>query len=196
MNAAPMKHRVKLTAKPNPKFAEAAAAIADGSSPEWLLCGLEHFSSFVGGEPISTDEAKHYRGKITRMHDAADLLIRQLPLFQHLPPSLLECPDDVAVALDVLPRIREALAIVALSPRRKRPNVPHKFCAAVVFEAWTLIHGRPEPIPDQLRLACQEYWGACGGGDGGIENWRRHVEEAAATDNALIRKVLSAYASR
>jgi len=165
--AGPLLHRVKLAAKPNPKFIAAAEAIARGAPPEWLLCGLEHFSSFVGEEPITTAEANKLRPIITRMHYELGHLIELLPLFQHLPLSL-ECPDDVAVALEVLPRIRAALAIIAKPPRKKRPNVPHQFCAAVVVEAWTLIHGKPDPLPDRLREACQEYWEACGGGEGGM----------------------------
>jgi hypothetical protein len=183
-------------ANPVGRFAKVAALIANGKpAPDWLPRGLAHFHSFVSEAPITTQEAKRLRPIIDRMHGDLDYLIKFLPLFQRLP--LLSCPDDVAVALDVLPRIRKVLAVIALSPRRKRPNVRRQFCAAVVFEAWSLIHGgRPSPIPDRLREACQEYWEACGGGAGGIEDWRRHVKEAAATENGLIRKVLSAYTTR
>jgi hypothetical protein len=194
MKAGPMRHRMKLAATPDPKFAEAATIIAKCPPPQWLLLGLDHFSTFVAGQPITTKVANELRPIFEKMHRELKHLIKWLPALQRMP--LLESPDDVAVALDVLPRIREAVAVVANSPRKKRPNVPHKTCAAVVVEAWTLIHGRPNPLPDQLRSACQAYWEACGGGEGGIENWVRHAKEAAAIDNVWIREVLSAYTSR
>jgi hypothetical protein len=188
------KVRIKLDAKPNPKFAEAATAIAD-APPEWLLRGLDHFSTFVGNPKTPRDEMRRFvKIIIPQMHDAADLLIKKLPMFQGLPVSV-ECPDDIAIALAALPRIKEYLAKAMTLP--SWADVRHKTCAVVVFEAWTLIHGKPSPLPDQLRSACREYWEVCGGGDGGDDDWRRHVKQAAANSgHTWIREVLAAYKTR
>lgn len=130
------------------------------------------------------------------MHDAADLLIKWLPLFEHMP--MARCPDHVAIALDVLPRIKRDLAR-AMQKRRggggPRPNIQRQTCAAVVVEAWKLIHGKAEPRSDRLYQACNEYWQACGGEDrGDIDAWRRDAERAVGPGQEWIRKVLTAYA--
>jgi hypothetical protein len=186
-----MKVKLRLVGKPDPKFSEAATAIAKGPPPKWLLSGLDHFNTFVGGDMITTKEANEYRPIIEQMNYELGHLITWLPILQQMP---FECPDDVAIAMDVLPRIRDAL--LPVPPRKKRPNVRRKTCAVVVVEAWILIHGKPNPLPEQLRSACREYWEACGGGDSGDDDWRRHVKEAAATAPTWIREVLSAYKTR
>ena len=42
------------------------------------------------------------------MHYAADFLIKKLPLFENLPMGMQS--PDVAIALDVLPKVRALLA--------------------------------------------------------------------------------------
>jgi hypothetical protein len=188
---------VSLT-PPDPRFAEVARIIAKGDPPEWLSIGLAHFSEFVGSDRTTSDEAQHYESIITRMHDAADVLIKFLPLYSHLPAGLRR-PDDVALVLDVLPRIKANLARTL--QRRgggPRPNIQRWVCAAVVVEAWRLVHGKPEPQSQYLLEACEEYWRACGGEYRGedIENWRRDAERAVADNHRWIRKVLTTLRAR
>ena len=195
-----MKTKITPLRNPNPAFAEVASIIAKGLPPEWLVLGLEHFSGLLGLDPMTSDEDKQIRKSLSEMDYAADLLIRRLPLFAILHAGV-QCPDDVALALDVLPRIRKLLACVAKPPARKggqHPNTLRKICAAVVVEAWRIIHRKPEPRSVELWEACNKYWQACGGEYRGevVDNWRRDAEEAAEGNNAFIRTVLSTLAVR
>jgi hypothetical protein len=45
------------------------------------------------------------------MHDAADVLLKWLPIYQH-PGFGLQCPDDVTFVLEALPRICRPSALV------------------------------------------------------------------------------------
>jgi hypothetical protein len=57
-------------------------------------------------------------------------LIEWLPALQHMP--LVESPTDVAIALDVLPRIREALAGVVIRTVQRSCSRPgHSFMAGL-----------------------------------------------------------------
>ena len=125
------------------------------------------------------------------MDDAVELLIKRLPLFQHLPLGL-PCPDDVTVALVVLPRIKQLLSRVT-NPSLRRVNAPRKFCAAVVVKAWEQIYERAEPQSVALPQACDEYWQACGHEQRGqdIENWRRDAEEAIKENYEAIAKIFA-----
>jgi hypothetical protein len=189
--------RVAVPARSVGPFASVAAIIAKGAPPEWLASGLEHFSGFVGAAQTTSDERKRFEKILGEMHDAADLLIKWLPAFKALPVG----PDDVAIALDVLPRIKDRLARAALRASRKGgkdPNVHRQVCAAVVVEAWRHIHGKPEPHSPRLWEACNEYWRACGGEYRGadVDTWRRDAEHAAIGNHVWIRKILSALAVR
>jgi hypothetical protein len=165
-----------------PTFTDVAKLIAKGPPPEWLVSGLERLSGFVGGESTTAAEAKDFKQIITRMHDAADYLVKFLPLYLHMP--LGRPPDHVLVALDVLPLIKDDLARVVNEPSPaggQRPNISRKICAGAIVEAWRIVHGEPEPRSEKLWTACNEYWQACGheyrGAD--IDTWRRDAEEAA-----------------
>lgn len=111
-------------------FAGVAQIIAKGSPPAWLEPGLEFFSEFVGADPSTSDEHKQGQKLFGRMHDAAELLIKRLPLFEHLPMGMRS--PDVAVALDVLPRVRRMLArAMEPSPRAGGPppsRAPQDLC--------------------------------------------------------------------
>jgi len=191
-----MKQRIKLSGNPDPKFQGVGRTIAGGPPPKWLMRGLGHFSDHLGAVAITTGEAKRFNAMFSRMSDAADRLIKGLPLFENLRLGL-QCPDDVAIALDVLPRIKKTLALLAKPSGKKRPNVLRVTCAAVVVEAWRLSRGKAEPRSDQLYRACEEYWKACGGEPigpkGDIGNWRRHVEVAVVVEDRLVRMILSNY---
>jgi hypothetical protein len=193
-----MKTRIRLRqTSSDPRFADVARIIAKGAPPAWLGIGLEQFSGFVGSKRSTSDEYQRGKKTIELMHDAADRLIKTLgPIFSALPGGA-ECPEDVRIALDVLPRIKRALLLAMHTMQERqgggpKPNAQRQFCAAVVVEAWRLVHGKPEPRSILLQKACNEYWLACGGKDRGsdIENWRRDAERF---DNVeWIRKVLTA----
>jgi hypothetical protein len=176
------------------QFDSVARIIAKGEPPQWLVSGLELFSPFVGADRTTSDEHKQGQKILERMHDAADLLINWLPGFEHLSMGIQS--PDVAIALDVLPRVRRQLAHAKSSPRGggQRPNVLRKTCAAVVVEAWRLVHGEPEPYSVELWKACNEYWQACGGEyrGGDVDNWKRDAEEAVAAPHVWIKNILSA----
>src|SRR5260370_39266469 len=112
-----MKLRIRVPqAPPDPRFIGVARIIAKGKPPAWLAIRLESFSDFVASERLTLDEQHQVENAIEQMHDAADKLIKWLPFFSHLPG--IECPDDVAVALDVLLRIKKMLADTIQTQRR------------------------------------------------------------------------------
>jgi hypothetical protein len=167
-------------------FTDAAKLIAN-PPPVWLIDGLAHFSGFVSGEHVTSD----YTPIIARMHDAAACLIKWLPIYEHLPLGL-RCPDDVAVALEVLPRIKEDLARIVNRPGRaggQKPNTPRKVCAAVIVEAWRIIHKKPEPYSRHLWDACTAYWQACGQSYRPGDNWERDAKAAVADNHEWIRLI-------
>jgi hypothetical protein len=116
-----MKRTTEVSQEYNAVFIPVARIIAD-PPPQWLMVGLEHFSGFVGGEQSTSDEDEQFTKIFGRMHDAADLLIKYLPLYSSM-PSGLSIPDDVITALDVLPRIKKDLArVVNRKPRGGGPR--------------------------------------------------------------------------
>jgi hypothetical protein len=182
-----MTTRIKLTRAPDRRFAGVARIIAKDEAPEWLVLGLRQFA-LGSATPAEDRELKMI---LARLYDAAGHLIKWLPLYSHLPWGM-QCPADVTTALDVLPRIKKDLARVVHQKRQgRRPNVPRRVCAAVVVEAWKLLHGKAEPRSQELQRACEEYWRACTGDTrGDAENWRRDAEQAVDSNNEWIRKVL------
>lgn len=191
-----MKGRIRLLQTSiDPRFAHVARIIAKGKPPAWLAIGLEQFSGFVGSERPTSDQGQRFQNIFERMHYATGILIEWLPLFENLPAGF-ECPDDVAIALDVLPRIKKGIAGLMQDQRGggPRPNIQRRVCAEIVVEAWYIVHGKPEPRSLQLQSACNAYWLACGGEDRGsdIENWRRDAERAVAKNRGWIREALTA----
>lgn len=182
------------TYDPSGPFVATARLIAKDSTPEWLTLGLAHFSEIIAEEPTLSDDAR--RLSIKRMDDAADCLIKWLPTFHHL--ALLDCPDDVAGALQALPRVKSFLAkaMNTSCAGGLRPGVRRQTCAAVVVEAWRIAHGEPEPEGLRLWEACNEYWKACGHEyyQVGFETWRRYCQAIADGNyGRWIRVVLLAY---
>jgi hypothetical protein len=173
------------------QFASVARIIAKGNPPQWLVIGLDHFSELVCPDNRTTPDEDRQRDEVyERMDEAADYLIKYLPIF-----SRVGFFEDVAVARSVLPKIKK------LIPHRThrvgaRPNILHQVCARVVVEAWRLVYEKPEPRSVRLLTACNEYWLACGGEYRGqdIENWRRDAQDATANPDGMIRQVLSALA--
>jgi hypothetical protein len=189
-----MKTKILLQRNPNASFADVARKIAKGDPPKSLVLGLTQFSN--GNWTVTSDENRRFDTMIQRMDDAAGVLLRGLPMWEHLPFGL-QCPDDVAVVLDTLPRIKKDLNRVAKQKQiGRRPNAQREICAAVIVEAWKIIHGRPKLRSDQLLEACSDYWRACGakqiGGWDNPENWRRTVKRALRTNHSWIGQILLA----
>ena len=189
-----MKMMIPLPENADPKFDGVARSIAKGNPPKWLLVGLTQFSQGIGFDTSGTD---NFDTIVERMQDAAHVLLTSLPIYKHLGFGL-PCPEEVALALQVLPRIQEDLDRLAKLKNRKgrRPDAQREVCAAVIAIAWKLLHGKPEPRSDKLLEACYDYWRACGGKQigevDGIENWRRPVERALATGHEWIEQFLLA----
>jgi hypothetical protein len=175
----------------DPVFLGVARRIAKGEPPLWLLIGLTHFSRGIGTD--TSDVRERFKNTIEQMHDAAGVLLKWLPIYQHAGYGL-QCPDDVTVVLDALPRIKKDLERVNKQGLGRPPNVRREVCAAVVVEAWRLLRGKAELRSEELYEACSEYWRACGGGEIGetddIENWRRPVKEGS--NHIWVREILEA----
>ena len=184
-------HRVELEYKP--VFVEVGRRIAKGEPPLWLLIGLTHFSGSIGSD--ASDLRERFKNIVEQMHDAAGVLLKWLPIYQQ-PGYGLQCPDDVTVVLDALPRIKKDLERLNRQGLGRPPNVRREICAAVVVEAWRLIRGKAEPRSGETEQACKDYWQTCGGGPTGKiddrENWRRTIKDALTTDHQWIRKILLA----
>jgi hypothetical protein len=170
-------------------FLDVARNIAKADPPLWLLVGLTHFSAGIG-----SDKAK-YRQQFDRivgdMSDAVNVLLEWLPIYRQLGFGA-QCPDEIKVALAILPKIKAELDQLGSPPHRPK-NANREICAAVVVEASRLLHGNVARRSEQLYEACNDYWRACGGDEigetGDRLNWRRAVE---TSKQPWIRKILSA----
>lgn len=98
-----------------------------------LTLGLAHFSEFIAEEAIPSDERKRLVQMIGRMHTTADYLITWLPSFYQT--AFLDFPDDVAVVLQALPRVKRALAN-AMNIRTGGPGsaMQRKTCVASLLK--------------------------------------------------------------
>ena len=171
---------------------DSVAHIIANPPPKWLAEKLAQFSPFIATE-ITSDEADELDKKIVEMHDAAVTLIKYLPGI-NVGGSLLGmlASRDVTTALEVLPRIRKGLARLT-KPRGtgRRHDVPREFCAAVIVEAWKLLHdGSVEPQSSKVLEACAVYWEACGHEERDAKNWWRDTERAVNDPNEVVRRLL------
>ena len=178
---------------PKPQLVEVARIIAKGKPPpDWLLWGLEYFNGFIGVETI---DPSFGRSIAQQMYDAADVLLRWLPFYAGA-TSLGRSAEMVAI-LKALRRLRKDLErLKKPRPTGRRPDVQREICAAVIVEAWKLLHGKAGSRSPQLQQACADYWIACGGKQIGEtndpENWRRPIERALGTDHKLVREIMQA----
>ncbi len=185
-----MKTAIEFSYEYNEVFLDVGRKIAKGEPPLWLLIGLNHFSGSIGADT----KGVRLKETVEQMHRAADVLLTWLPAFRHLGFGL-RSPDDVETVLAALPRIKGDLERLGRPSNGRKPNVRRAVCAAVVVEAWRLLHGKAEPRSVPLMEACDEYWRACGGEQIGETddpgNWRRPIEQASATrGHDWIRSVL------
>jgi hypothetical protein len=173
-------------------FIPVARIIAKGEPPPWLLIGLNHFGSYIASD--TSDKRKLFQNAVEQMDRAAEVLLRWLPFYYQSMGYGAQCPDEVTVVLASLPRIKKDLELLSRKRTGRRPDVRREICAAVIIEAWKLIHGKAEPRSQQLEQACKDYWGVCGGAEIGAtddpENWRRPIERALATDHEWVRAIL------
>jgi hypothetical protein len=183
-----METTVELLRNPNPAFGPVAAMITKGPEPEWLILGLEHFSLGIAGGDFTKEDHQKFVEVLERMEQACDTLIQWLPVYKHMGFGV-QCPEEVWIALQVLPLIKADLPHTGRKIGR-RPDTGQGVCAAVIVEAWKLCRGKVAPRSEALYAACQAYWRACGGaGDTDDQtNWRWNVEQAIADDNGWIRQ--------
>jgi hypothetical protein len=190
-----MKMNIPLR-EPDPKFAGVARTIGGGDPPKWLVAGLTQFSPGIGSNRSNHRADVDVHAIIERMLGAIDTLITWLPAYKHFPFGL-PCPDDVTIALGVLPQIKKDLNRVAkvIKSKGRRPDAARVVCAAVVTRAWKIVHGQPSKSR-HVQEACCEYWRACGGKQIGgwdwPENWRRTIDEALTARHSLIEDILLA----
>jgi hypothetical protein len=181
--------------EPNPFASVARIITKDEAAFDWIADGLQHFSDGIGPPNTVRRDVSHedYRRIIGEMLAASDTLMKYLPAFQFLPYGL-KCPDEVAVMLALLPKVKALLQKANPPPRTgRRPQIRREICAQVIVELWRLTHGKAQPRSNHLLEACSEYWRVCGNGDSGdIDNWRRDAEAAAGSDDEWIYNVLIA----
>ena len=125
---------------------------------------------------------------VKRCDWAADALIKDLRrIFKGVSSS------DVATAIKVLTKTKNFF--------RERPRTggghilygQRLTCAAVVVEAWKLIHGNAKPQSIEVLSACADYWQACGGAERDAKNWRRDTEHAVAEPDRFVQQGLAGY---
>jgi hypothetical protein len=189
-----METTVELLRNPSPAFADVARLIAKGRVPKWLILGLEHFSLGIAGDDFTKEDHKNFVEVLEQMERACDTLIQWLPIYKHMGFGV-QCPEEVWVALHVLPLIKADLPNTGRKIGR-RPDTGQGVCAAVIVEAWKLCRGKAGPRSEGLYEACQVYWAACGRAEHGETddrtNWRRNVKQAIGADNGWIRQAFQA----
>jgi hypothetical protein len=165
-------------------------SLQNGNAPEWLAIALEYFSAFLRPSTVDDKQAKRVIEEATA---ATDTLMKYLPHLYNF-PGTQRPPEHVLLVLALLLEIKKHL--LRLNPKRKgrKPNSADEICAAVVVEAWKLIHGGVKARSDALYSACYEYWWACTGEAEPWKDpikWRRPVERAIDHDIAWIRDLMS-----
>src|SRR5262249_38570699 len=83
------------------------ARIITKDPPEWLVKGLEHFSSGTGVE-LTAEDHQSYEKIIREVKSATNTLLRWLPMFEQMPlgPSGIKVPD-IRIALEALSRVKK-----------------------------------------------------------------------------------------
>jgi len=172
-----------------PDFEGVARRVAKGPAPEWLVGALEQCSLWTGKDK-SDPRLKH---TVAEMVKAIDLLVRFLPAFE---VGLKGTDPELPKLLAMLSREKKNLQRALRPERGRRPDMQRAICAAVIIEAWKLVHGNAPYRSDAFEQACADYWQACGGkpsGDDVLEGWRRAIERAKLLDNQWISGVFQFY---
>jgi hypothetical protein len=178
-----------MKADAKPTFEDVARAIAQDDPPEWLVPALDFFSGYIGSERMTKKDHDWVWKHSEQMRWAADALIKDLQrIFKGLSSS------DVTTAIKVLTKVRNFY--------RERPRTggghilygQRLTCAAVVVEAWKLLHdGSVEPQSIEVLSACADYWQACDGAERDAKNWRRDTEHALAEPDQFVQQGLASY---
>jgi hypothetical protein len=158
--------------------------------PEWLIPALQHF---IEGTVVTGDT----KSVIRDMLSATDTLLKWLPGFQRIPWGI-KPPDYVWPILAALPQLKTDLEKLSVRRKGRPPNIGREVCAAVIVEAWKLVHGKVQPQSKGLLEACNMYWRVCGGAPIGQQwnlqgNWKGMVKKALAEDYSWIRKIMEGY---
>jgi len=184
-----------------PSLADVAAKLAKGDPPPWLIVGLKRLSVIVGLANLEPDEETD-----RRMLEAAKYLEEWLVMYvdlEKLEPEF-ECPEAVHDCLGALYEVIELLEEDAKVPKRAggpRPDKRLGLCAAVVSEAYRMLHGvdRVQPYSPAVQEACEAYWQACGNEptgrqlEGEPRNWERHLKDHRRDDDGWVRSILQSY---
>src|SRR5262245_25195459 len=103
-----MKIEIPLFTKPGNRFTSVARIIVNGEAPDWLLIGLEQFAGFVGTERRTVEDDKDLHRILDQMRDAADVLIKYIPILAFTPAGE-GVASDVELALPLLAKIRATI---------------------------------------------------------------------------------------
>lgn len=164
-----------LTIAAEGDFDRVARSIAD-PAPEWLPIALAHFGQWIGG-----DNARMF-DILDQLLRATEVMERCLPAFTHMALNV-RCPEPVRMVLSGLPGLKAELEEINQRRIGRKPDAQRQFCAAVIIQAWGLLHGKAQKdLSEQLYRACSEYWRVCGGkgidSPDDTENWRWTVKQA------------------
>jgi hypothetical protein len=160
--------------------------------PQWLPVALAHYASWLGSD--TSDWREEFDKRIRQMEEAVRVLKNSLPMWEHAAFDV-GCPPSVKMILDGLPGLQAELDRLKRKGVGRRADVQREICAAIVIEACRIIHGKIEARSEKLYRACNQYWTECGGAPlsskENIENWRRTVKRALATDHEWVRNLLT-----
>jgi hypothetical protein len=163
-----------LTIAADGDFEGVARSIAD-PAPEWLPIALAHFGQWIGGDNVRLFDI------LDQLLRATEVMERCLPTFTHMALNV-ECPEPVKMVLSGLPGLKAELEKINQRRIGRKPDAQRQFCAAVIIEAWELLHGKTQSRSEKLYGACSEYWRVCGGKEidstDDTENWRWTVKQA------------------
>jgi hypothetical protein len=129
----------------SPSFADVARTIVNGEPPKWLAVGLEYFSEGIRtAAEWKPGEREQYENRLREMANATDNLLKYLPAFFELPFGI-QPPKDVTTTLAALPGVRQELrGLLWRQQGGRKPSIAREICAAVIVEAWRLIHDDDE----------------------------------------------------
>jgi hypothetical protein len=181
-------------------LAKVATDLAKGTPPDWLLPALTHHARFISPIQVKPDEEVE-----KQMLRAAELLEHWLPMYGYLEDfdPEFECPECVNTVSNELPELIELLKRHSEVPKRAggpNPDGRRLICAAVVGEAYRMVHDRLAVEPySAVREACEDYWKACGNGatgkkdEGEPRNWERLLLKVKDSPDDWVRTALDRF---
>jgi hypothetical protein len=173
----------------------AVAQIICSPVPEWLPVALAHYALWIDGSDTSEVQAE-FNKRIRQMQEAVRVLENSLPIWEQAAFDLA-CPPAVKMVLEALPGLKAEITKLNRRSVGRRPDALREVCAAVIVEAWRMVHGKVEARSEQLYRACDGYWVECGGAPvGDIDNWRWTVERAMKSDHSWINEGLMSISYR